>query len=123
MDIQPLRYTFELAVAGMRDGRASYSSVSPVARLQILLAYRKDWPKLIWGHEAKRQVSADGPVGVTGGFLHYMGNQSINLLELPSCRTNLSPAQTRHLRFITNPSSCVVVDPSQSLIVTSHTFG
>lgn len=124
MDIQPLRYTYELAVAGMRDGRASYSAVSPVARLQILLAYRKDWPKLAWGHETKQQVSSAGPVGVTGGLLYYVENQMIVLLELPSCRKNLSPAQTRCLRYVTNTQTdCVFADPLQSLVVTSQTFG
>ncbi len=44
MEFQHLRYKFELAVVGMKDGPASYMGRSALLRLQLLTAYKKDWP-------------------------------------------------------------------------------
>jgi hypothetical protein len=127
MEYQSLRYIFELAVSGMKDGPAAQSPGPPLARLQLLLTYKKDWPRLYWTHEYKMQIATPAHVGASGGFIHRIrthGFQHIlELTELPSCRTGRPPALTRHLRYTTTlPIESVAVDPSQALIVTSHIF-
>ncbi|EDR13998.1 uncharacterized protein LACBIDRAFT_305329 [Laccaria bicolor S238N-H82] len=124
MGFQHLRYKFELAMAGMQDGTPSYYSKPPSLRLQLLLAYRENWPKLRWTCEQKIFISAAATVvNVCGGFLYHVEGQTLDLKELPSYRTGRLPAQTKHIRFGTAPrADCVAIDPMQSLIVTSHTF-
>lgn len=124
MEFQHLRYKFELAVVGMKDGPAQYSTRGPLVRLQLLLSYKKDWPRLYWTDEQKIPVPAHATqVDVSGNFLYYVGDQSLNLIELPSCRTGLPPSQTQYLQFNTTPQAdCVAVDSLQSLVVTSQTY-
>ncbi|KDR80694.1 hypothetical protein GALMADRAFT_60553 [Galerina marginata CBS 339.88] len=125
MEFQHLRYRFELAVVGMRDGPVSNSTrSSPLIRLQLLMAYKKDWPSLNWTDEQKVRVPDTATqVDVSGNFLYYVGTQSLDLIELPSCRTGCPPSQTRHLKYNTTPQAdCVAIDPLQSLIVTSQTY-
>ncbi|KAF9477602.1 hypothetical protein BDN70DRAFT_946594 [Pholiota conissans] len=124
MEFQHLRYKFELAVVGMKDGPASYSMRSPLLRLQLLTAYKKDWPRLMWNDELKVRVPPDSTqLNLASHFLYYTGNQSLDLVELPSCRTSRPPSQTHHLKYITSHVDCVAVDPLQSLIVTSSLIG
>jgi len=124
MEIQSLRYIFELAVVGMKDGAAPYSGRSHLIRLQLLMTYKKDWPRLYWTDEKKVSVPATATkVDVSGNFLYYAGHQSLDLLELPSCRTSRPPAQTRHLKYITSAADHVAIDPTQSLIVASQVTG
>ncbi|PFH51811.1 hypothetical protein AMATHDRAFT_141559 [Amanita thiersii Skay4041] len=122
MEFQPLRYRFELALTGMKDGPVLYQEMSPLLRLQLLLAYKKDWPRLYWTHELPTPTSTN--LGVSGGFLFNIrseGNHSeLRISELPSCRTGRVPELTRHLKFITTRIEGVVIDPSQSFIATSH---
>ncbi|KAF8630134.1 hypothetical protein AX15_003089 [Amanita polypyramis BW_CC] len=122
MEFQPLRYRFELALAGMKDGPVSHREMSPLHRLQLLIAYRKDWPKLYWTHELPGPIAMS--VGVSGGFLYNIrsdGNHSeLRIAELPSCRTGRAPESTRHLKFITTRIEGVVIDPTQAFIATSH---
>lgn len=123
MEYQHLRYKFELAVVGMRDGPASSSTRSPLIRLQVLLSYKKDWPRLDWTDEQKIRIPVTATqVSVSGDFLYYVGGQSLDLVELPSCRTNRPPSQTRHLRYNTSQSDGVAIDTLQSLIVASQTY-
>jgi hypothetical protein len=124
MEFQHLRYKFELAVVGMKDGPASYSIRSPLLRLQLLTAYKKDWPRLMWNDELKVRVPSDATqLNLASHFLYYTGNQSLDLVELPSCRTGRPPSQTHHLKYITSHADCVAVDPFQSLIVASSLIG
>ncbi|KAF8637577.1 hypothetical protein AX17_002646 [Amanita inopinata Kibby_2008] len=122
MEFQPLRYRFELALAGMKDGTVSNREMSPLLRLQLLLSYKKDWPRLYWTHELPTAASTN--TGICGGFLYNIqndGNQSeLRISELPSCRTGRVPELTRHLKFITTRIDGAVIDPSQSFIATSH---
>ncbi|KAF8906253.1 hypothetical protein CPB84DRAFT_1675794 [Gymnopilus junonius] len=122
IEFQHLRYKFELAVVGMKDG--PHSVRGPLFRLQLLLAYKKDWPRLHWTDEQKIPVPANATqVDVSGNFLYYVGNQSLNLIELPSCRTGLPPSQTQYLQFNTSPQAdCVAIDSLQSLVVASQTY-
>ncbi|KAG6856557.1 hypothetical protein H0H87_003239 [Tephrocybe sp. NHM501043] len=124
MEYSPLHYIFELAITGMRDGPASHVYRPAVGRLQLLSAYRKDWPLLVWGHEHKILISPQTRSGISAGFLHQIrvhgGQYALDLAELPSCRTSRSPALTRHLKFRTPEIENVVLDRSQSLIVSSH---
>ena len=124
MEFQHLRYKFELAVVGMKDGPAPYSARSPLVRLQLLLSYKNDWPRLNWSDEQKIPIPASSTqIDVSGNFLYYVGNQSLNLIELPSCRAGLPPSQMKYLQFNTTPQAdCVAIDPLQSLIVASHTL-
>ncbi|KAG6836769.1 hypothetical protein H0H93_003547 [Arthromyces matolae] len=124
MEYSPLHYAFELALAGMRDGPASHVYRPAVGRLQLLSAYRIDWPSLVWGHEHKMLLAPHTRSGVSSGFLHQIrvhnGHHSLDLAELPSCRTSRSPALTRHLKFRTPEIENVALDRTQALIVTSH---
>jgi len=69
MDIKPLRYIFELAVVGMKDGAAPYSARPPLIRLQLLMTYKRDWPRLHWTHEQQVRVPATATkIDVSGIF-------------------------------------------------------
>ncbi|THV02484.1 hypothetical protein K435DRAFT_653299 [Dendrothele bispora CBS 962.96] len=126
MEYQFLRYKYELAVAGMKDGPASHSRLPANFRLQLLLAYRKDWLKLSWTHEHKMTIQSPSLVGASGGFVHYIRNYGIystlELAELPSCTKGRTPAHTRHIKFNTSAIESVTVDHSQLLVVTGHVF-
>jgi len=124
MDFKPLRYIFELAVVGMKDGAAPYSARPPVTRLPLLMAYKRDWPRLHWTHEQQVRVPATATkIDVSGNFLFHVGHQSLDLLELPSCRTLRPPSQTRHMNYLTSAADNVAIDSIQSLIVASQTTG
>ncbi|KAG6827081.1 hypothetical protein H0H92_013264 [Tricholoma furcatifolium] len=124
MEYSPLQYIFELAIAGMKDGPVSHIYRPAVGRLQLLTSYRNDWPLLIWGHENKMLLSSQTRSGVSSGFLHQLrvhgGQYTLDLSELPSCRTSRSPALTRHLKFRTPEIENIAIDRAQSLIVASH---
>ncbi|TFK29685.1 hypothetical protein FA15DRAFT_699944 [Coprinopsis marcescibilis] len=117
-----LRYKLELALAGMTDGVLTYAKRPPMMRLQILEAYKKDWPRLNWTAEQKLSIPATaGLYKVSGDFIIYAPSNMIQLMELPSCRLNRTPTLTRHLQYDTAPQAdAIVVDTSQSLIVTGH---
>ncbi|KAF4611232.1 hypothetical protein D9613_006999 [Agrocybe pediades] len=123
MKFQPLRYVFELSCFGMKDGPAPHTLRPSFTRLQLLMAYEAEWPRLNWSNEQKVKVPATSAhIDISGGFLYYTGDQSINLLELPSCRTGRPPSHTRHLKFNTAPQAdSVAIDASQSLIITGQT--
>ncbi|TFK39836.1 hypothetical protein BDQ12DRAFT_774151 [Crucibulum laeve] len=113
--IKALWYKFELAVAGSQDGPLSYAIRSPSARLELLLSYRKNWPTLQWSFENKQQIPDSARAKVSGGFICHSGDQRIDIMELPSCRTGRPPAQTTHLRFQVAPNArieCVAIDPA-----------
>ncbi|KAJ7577005.1 hypothetical protein C8J56DRAFT_377590 [Mycena floridula] len=126
MEYQSLRYKFELAISGMNDGPVPHSRALPHLRLQLLLAYRKDWPKLEWSHEHKIQIAVPALVGSSGGFIHHIRPHGafnlLELIELPSCRTNRPPSKTRHLRYTTSEIEAVSVEVTQALVVMSHVF-
>ncbi|KAF5338370.1 hypothetical protein D9611_012487 [Ephemerocybe angulata] len=117
-----LRYKFELALGGMADGALLPSKRPPALRLQVLLTYRKDWPRLNWTGEQRLKLPAAATLcNVAGDFVFYVAGQTLELMELPSTRLNRPPSQTHHLRFNTNPKpECVAIDHAQSLIVVGH---
>ncbi|KAH6915946.1 hypothetical protein BKA70DRAFT_474462 [Coprinopsis sp. MPI-PUGE-AT-0042] len=119
-----LRYKYELALAGMSDGVLSLAKRPPMMRLQILGAYRREWPSLNWTAEQKLQIPASiGLHTVAGDFMVYGTSHALQLQELPSSRLNRPPSQTRHIQFDTAPQAeAVVIDAPQSLIVTGNTF-
>ena len=124
MEYTPLRYISELALAGMKDGPAPHSYRSPIGRIQLLLSYKNDWPKLHWMHELKQLIHPHARAGVSAGFLHqirpHATQYTLELAELPSMRTGRAPAYTRHLKFNAPESENVAIDRAQSLIVMSH---
>ncbi|KAK7061061.1 hypothetical protein VNI00_000796 [Paramarasmius palmivorus] len=126
MGYQSLRYKYELAFLGMKDGPVTHARVSPLARLQFLTSYRKDWSRLTWAHETRAQIPHGTRAGASGGFLQQIrdhgGSATLELMELPSGRTSRPPASTRHLRYITTPVESMAVDQIQALVVTSHAF-
>lgn len=121
-----LRYKFELAVCGLKDGTVNHTRVPPYARLQMLLGYKSDWKTLSWSHESKIQIATPAQVGYSGGFIHLartQGNGSIlELTELPACRTNKPPTRVRSLRYATSVVDALAVDGPKNLIVTCHLF-
>jgi len=126
MQFHHLRYKYELALAGMSDGILPVAAkLPPALRLQVLLNYRRDWPMLKWTAEQHVDFPATTSLAsVTGDFIYYVTDQTLELLELPSTRLNRAPAQTHHLRFNTNPRpNSVAIDPSQSLIIVGHAMG
>ncbi|KAJ7281414.1 hypothetical protein C8J57DRAFT_74884 [Mycena rebaudengoi] len=126
MEYQSLRYKFELAVSGMRDGAAPRAVAPLLGRLHLLLNYRTDWPRLHWTHELKMQVVAPSLVGTSGGFIHQIrphgAYDTLEITELPSCRTGRSPALTRRMRFTSPPIETIHIDSVQALIVAAHIF-
>jgi len=123
MKFQPLRYIFELSSFAMKDGPVPHSLRPSFVRLQLLMAYETEWPRLNWTNEQKVKVPVTSAhIDISGGFLYYTGEQSLNLLELPSCRTGRPPAHTRHLKYTTGPQAdCIAIDASQSLIIAGQT--
>ncbi|SJL04049.1 uncharacterized protein ARMOST_07407 [Armillaria ostoyae] len=126
MEFQVLRYRFELAVLGMKDGAVPYARAPPIVRAQLLLTYKKDWPKLQWTHESQLEIPMPAIAGVSGKFIFQIHDHGVfntlDLSELPSCRTNRPPSQTRHLKYTFPQIEGLAVDGSQGLIVTSHIF-
>nr|GAT47262.1 predicted protein [Mycena chlorophos] len=127
MTYHTLRYTIELALAGMRDGPTSLRLAPILGRLHLLSSYRVDWPLLNWTHEYKIQAPATSIVGASGGFMHQIRPHgvynTIEITELPSCRTGRNPALMRRQRFTSPPVESVCVDPVQGLIIGVHIFG
>ncbi|KAJ6581627.1 hypothetical protein B0H19DRAFT_1018613 [Mycena capillaripes] len=126
MEYHSLRYKLELAVCGMRDGAAPRAVAPLLGRLHLLMSYRTDWPRLNWTHEYKMQVITPSHIGTSGGFIHQIrphgAYDTLELTELPSCRTGRSPALTRRLRFTSPPVETVCIDSSQALIIAAHIF-
>ncbi|KAG7093642.1 hypothetical protein E1B28_007305 [Marasmius oreades] len=125
-DFSDLRYKYELAILGMKDGPVAHARVPPVYRLQLLNAYRQGWGGLSWTYESKAQIPQSTRAGASGGFLQQIkengGNTVLDLMELPSTRTNRLPASTRHLRYISSGIESLAIDQVQALIITSHAF-
>ncbi|KAE9396873.1 hypothetical protein BT96DRAFT_823997 [Gymnopus androsaceus JB14] len=127
MEYQSLRYKYELAISGMKDGPVAYSKAPPISRLQLLLTYRKDWLQLAWAHEHRLQIPMPAQVGSSGGFIHQIHSHGVystlELSELPSSRKNRPPTLTRHMKYTTSSAiDRVAVDLFQALIVTGHIF-
>ncbi|KAJ7334240.1 hypothetical protein DFH08DRAFT_880598 [Mycena albidolilacea] len=126
MEYHSLRYKLELAVSGMRDGIAPRAAAPLLGRLHLLLSYRTDWPRLSWTHEYKMQLITPSHLGTSGGFIHQIrphgAYDTVEITELPSCRTGRSPTLTRRLRFTSPPIETICIDASQALIVATHIF-
>ncbi|KAL0575288.1 hypothetical protein V5O48_006689 [Marasmius crinis-equi] len=126
MDVLILRYKYELATLGLKDGPVMHARVPPLSRLQLLTAYKQAWGRLTWSYESKAQIPQSARVGSSGGFLQQIkehgGSAVLELMELPSARTNRLPASTRHLRYISSGIESLAIDQAQALIVTSHAF-
>jgi hypothetical protein len=126
MEYHPLRYKFELAISGMKDGTVTRTHVPPYLRLELLMAYKTNWPRLQWTHENRIEVILPAVVGCSGGFIHQIQPHTsygiLQLTELPSCRTNKPPSMTRHLRHATPPMECAALDYSQALVIAIHVF-
>lgn len=126
MEHQSLRYKFELAIGGMKDGPVAHSRAPPYLRLQLLLSYRNEWPKLMWNNEHKMNISVPALLGYSGGFIHQIHSHGVfttlELTEVPSSRTNKAPFQTRHLKYTTSAIEVVAVDFNQALVVMGHVF-
>ncbi|KAF7356500.1 F-box domain-containing protein [Mycena venus] len=126
MEYHFLRYKLELAMSGMRDGAAPRAVAPLLGRLHLLLSYQNDWPRLNWTHEYKMQIITPSHIGTSGGFIHQIRPHgtydTLEITELPSCRTGRSPALTRRLRFISSPIETICIDSSQTLIIAAHIF-
>ncbi|KAF9038470.1 hypothetical protein BJ165DRAFT_1531560 [Panaeolus papilionaceus] len=126
MQVQSLLYKFELASLGLKDGPLSHRARPPFQRLQVLLKFKENWPKLAWSEEQKVSIPPNHNFGVSGGFLYHSGTQSIDLAELPSWRIETPDGhdKTRHLKFNgTSQADCIAVDALQHLIVVVQTVG
>ncbi|KAJ7066500.1 hypothetical protein C8F01DRAFT_1019849, partial [Mycena amicta] len=126
MTYHTLRYKIELAVAGMCDGSTPLRLAPVLGRLHLLSSYRADWPLLNWTHECKMQAPAPSHVGASGGFIHQIRAHgvynTVEITELPSCRTGRSPALARRQRFTSPPVETICIDPVQGLIIGVHIF-
>ncbi|KAF7309877.1 F-box domain-containing protein [Mycena indigotica] len=126
MTYHTLRYNIELAVAGMRDGSTLLQYAPILARLHLLSSYRLDWPQLNWTHEFKIQAPGPAHIGVSGGFIHQIRPHgvynTVEITELPSCRTGRTPALTRHRSFPTPPFETMAIDSMQGLMIGVHIF-
>ncbi|KAF7308913.1 F-box domain-containing protein [Mycena kentingensis (nom. inval.)] len=121
-----LRYMFELALSSMRDGPTPISMAPILGRLHLLTSYRVDWPQLKWTHEFRFPAPMPAHVGSSGGFIHQIrphgGYNTLEITELPSCRTGRTPALTRRQRFTTPPFETICIDAAQGLIIGVHIF-
>ncbi|KAJ7917506.1 hypothetical protein B0H13DRAFT_2441900 [Mycena leptocephala] len=119
-------YGIVLEYHSLRDGAASRAVAPLLGRLHLLLSYRTDWPRLNWTHEFKMQVITPSHIGTSGGFIHQIrphgAYDTLEITELPSCRTGRSPALTRRLRFTSPPIETICIDSSQALIIAAHIF-
>ncbi|KAL4072789.1 hypothetical protein V8B97DRAFT_2006056 [Scleroderma yunnanense] len=71
-----LRYRYELAFCGVRDGPPSrYSSRN---RLAPLLAYKRGWSTLTWSAEDRLAFTPPTIIAVTGNFLYQASQNPIN---------------------------------------------
>ncbi|KAF7370513.1 F-box domain-containing protein [Mycena sanguinolenta] len=126
MAYHSLRYTFELAVSGMRDGAAPRAVAPLIGRLHLLMSYRTDWPRFNWTHEYKMQIVTPSHIGTSSGFIHQIRPHGVydtlEITELPSCRTGRSPTLTRRLRFTSPPIETICIDASQALVIAAHIF-
>ncbi|KAJ7759184.1 hypothetical protein B0H16DRAFT_631431 [Mycena metata] len=126
MDYHSLRYKLELAITGTKDGAAPRAVAPLLGRLHLLTSYRTDWPRLNWTHEYKMQLVTPSHIGTSGGFIHQIRPHgtydTVEITELPSCRTGRIPALTRRLRFTSPPVETICIDPSQALVVAAHIF-
>jgi hypothetical protein len=72
------------------------------------------------------QVITPSHIGTSGGFIHQIrphgAYDTLEITELPSCRTGRSPALTRRLRFTSPPIETICIDSSQALIIAAHIF-
>lgn len=122
----PLRYNFQLALSGMKDGPVSHARAPPYLRLQLLLNYHSDWPRLEWTHENRLQIPTPALVGLSGCFIHQIrphgAFNTLDLTQVPSSRLNVPPSQSRHLKYTTGAIENVVTDFAQSLVIMSHIF-
>ena len=91
-------------------------------RLQLVMAYKMDWPRLKWLDEHKGRAPAVATqISVSGSFLYYVANQTLCLIELPSFRIGKPMVQTRHITYNTTPNAdCVAIDPNLCLVDTCH---
>ncbi|PPQ98929.1 hypothetical protein CVT24_003556 [Panaeolus cyanescens] len=123
MQVQSLRYKYELVRNGFKDGQLSHRARPPFHRLQLLLNFKKSWPKLSWSAEQKERIPLHRSFGVSGGFCYHSGTQSITISELPTFRIERPNGQTRHLKYNTTPQAdCIAIDALQSLIVVVQTI-
>ncbi|KAH7926051.1 hypothetical protein BV22DRAFT_390964 [Leucogyrophana mollusca] len=124
-----LRYRYELALCGMRDGPPS--NRSPRVRLEQLLNYKRGWPTLAWSSEDRLRITPPTILGVTGRFLYQASENTLpnglfqwtlQIYELRSFRSALADP-LRHCRFnIPFDIRQVAIDPSQDLMVLAELY-
>ncbi|EGO22439.1 hypothetical protein SERLADRAFT_473252, partial [Serpula lacrymans var. lacrymans S7.9] len=123
-----LRYKYELALCGLKDGPRSLQL--PRARLEQLLNHKRGWPTLSWSLEDILRIAPPTIIGVSGGFLFHASESSLNnghfqwtlqLYELRSFRKVAAPL--RHLKYnVPFDIRRVAIDPSQNLMVLADLY-
>jgi len=123
-----LRYHYELALCGMRDGLPS--RYSPRDRLAPLLGYKRGWSTLSWSTEDRLSFTPPTIMGVSGNFL-YQGSQSplnngftwtLHIYALRSLR-GIPQGRLAYYQYnVPFEIRRVAIDPSQDLMVLAQLY-
>ncbi|KIJ65551.1 hypothetical protein HYDPIDRAFT_88588 [Hydnomerulius pinastri MD-312] len=123
-----LRYRYELAICGMRDGPPSNYSARD--RLLPLLSHKRGWPTLSSSAEDKIRITPPTIMGVSGNFLFHASQSPLNngfewilhVYELRSFRTAPKPRLPYYQHNVPFDVRKVAIDASQGLMVLAQLY-
>ncbi|KAI6164576.1 hypothetical protein EDD17DRAFT_1804737 [Pisolithus thermaeus] len=118
-----LRYRYELALCGLREG--PHNQYSSNDRLDTLLSYKRGWSTLTWSAEDRLTFAPPTIMGVSGNYLYQaaqvpLPNEFLWCLRIYELRClRRTPQRGLHFYqyFIAFEIRKVVIDASQNLIV------
>ncbi|KAI6113018.1 hypothetical protein F5141DRAFT_752799 [Pisolithus sp. B1] len=118
-----LRYCYELALCGLREGPHNQHSSND--RLDTLLSYKRGWSTLTWSAEDRLTFAPPTIMGVSGNYLYQaaqvpLPNEFLWCLRIYELRClRRTPQRGLHFYqyFIAFEIRKVVIDASQNLIV------
>lgn len=123
-----LRYHYELALCGMRDGPPG--AYSPRTRLLSLLGHKRGWPTLSPSAEDKLCITPPTIMGVSGNYLFHASQSPLNngfewILHVYQLRSFRMAPKSRLPYYEHNvPFEIrkVAIDASQELMVLAQLF-
>ncbi|KAG9313078.1 hypothetical protein JVU11DRAFT_6518 [Chiua virens] len=123
-----LRYSYELALCGLRNGPPD--GYSPNIRLLSLLGYKRGWPTLSPSAEDKLCITPPTIIGVSGNYLFHASQSPLNngfewilhVYQLRSFRMAPKPRLPYYQHNVPFEIRKVAIDPSQELMVLAQLF-
>ncbi|KAI6023874.1 hypothetical protein BKA83DRAFT_4265356 [Pisolithus microcarpus] len=118
-----LRYRYELALCGLREG--PHNQYSSNNRLDTLLSYKRGWSTLTWSAEDRLTFAPPTIMGVSGNYLYQVAQVPLpneflwclRIYELRCFRRTPQRGLQSHRYFIAFEIRKVVIDSSQNLMV------